>query len=217
MTTTVDMPRASRWRATPKQLVRLLVGLWIFGTGGALLVAAELGTEPWTVLAQGVATRTPLSIGVATQLIGVVVLAAWIPLRERPGLGTVLNIIVIGLAIDVMLPLLPQPQTLIPRLAAVLAGVAMVGIGSGFYLTAALGPGPRDGWMTGMHERFGWPLHRVRFGIEISVLVAGWLLGGTVGIGTVVFALLIGPAVALALRLLGGRSDQPVTAAPPGE
>ncbi len=196
-------PAASRWKASPARLGRLLVGLWLFGTGDALLLDAALGNAPWTVLAQGLSLHTPLMVGTATQLIGLVVLAGWLPLRERPGLGTVLNVIVIGIAIDVMLPLLPDPAGLLPRAGGLLTGVAMVGIGSGFYLTAGLGPGPRDGWMTGLHRRFGWPLSRVRLAMELAVLGAGAALGGTVGLGTVTYALLVGPAVAIAVRLLG--------------
>lgn len=203
----------SRWRASPARLLRLFTGLWLFGTGDALLVRVDLGNAPWTVLAQGVALHTPLTIGLATQLVAVVVLLGWIPLRERPGLGTICNVIVIGLAIDVMLPVLPDPGGVAARIAALLAGVALIGLGSGLYLSAALGPGPRDGWMTGLHRRFGWPLSAVRVGIEVSVLLVGALLGGTVGVGTVAFALLIGPAVGTAVRLLGRPAQQTV---PPG-
>jgi uncharacterized protein len=205
-------PATSRWRASPGRLLRLLAGLWLFGTGDALIVDAALGNAPWTVLAEGVALVTPLTIGIATQVIGVVVLCGWIPLRERPGLGTVANVVVIGIAIDVMLPLLPSADGLALRSAATLLGIALVGLGSGLYLSADLGPGPRDGWMTGLHRRFGWPVSGVRAGIEVSVLVAGWLLGGTAGLGTVAFALLIGPAVGTSLRLLGRR---PVTTGAP--
>jgi uncharacterized protein len=203
---------ASRWRANPPSLARLLAGLWLFGTGDALLIRADLGNAPWTVLAQGLALVSPLSIGVATQLIGVAVLCGWIPLRERPGLGTVLNVILIGIAIDVMLPLVPEPETLLWRAVLLGGGIGLVGLGSGLYLSAELGPGPRDGLMTGLHQRFGWPVSAVRGGIEVSVLAAGWLLGGTAGVGTVAFALLIGPAVGTALRLLGRR---PVTTGMP--
>lgn len=195
---------ASRWRTTPSGLVRLLTGLWLFGTGDALIVGAALGNAPWTVLAQGVSLVTPLTIGAATQVIGLVVLCGWIPLRERPGLGTVANVVVIGIAIDVMLGILPTPDGIVLRWAAVAAGVGLVGIGSGLYLSADLGPGPRDGWMTGLTQRTGWPVSAVRFGIEVGVLAAGWALGGTVGLGTVAFALLIGPAVGVGLRLAGG-------------
>lgn len=194
----------SRWRASPGRLAILFSGLWLFGSGDALLLTAGLGNSPWTVLAEGIAGRTPLSVGVATLLVSVVVLLGWIPLRERPGLGTICNVIVISVAIDVMLLLVPAPTALAARAALVLGGVVLVGLGSGLYLTAALGPGPRDGWMTGLHRRFGWPLWRVRLGIEGGVLVAGWLLGGTVGLGTVAYALLIGPAVGAGLRLVRG-------------
>ena len=206
----IDIP-ASRWRTSPLQLTRLLVGLWVFGTGEALLVQAELGIGPWLVFAEGVALHTPLTIGVATQCIGVLVLLGWIPLQERPGLGTIANVVVIGLAIDVMLLLMPDPGAIGTRVATLLVGIALVGIGSGLYLTANLGPGPRDGLMTGLHRRLGWPLSRVRLGIELSVLALGALLGGTVGVGTVAFALLIGPAVAVSVRLLTRR---PVEAIP---
>jgi uncharacterized protein len=198
----------SLWRPDAPALARLLLGLWLFGTGDALIVDAGLGNAPWTVLAEGVSVVSPLTIGIATQLIGVVVLCGWIPLRERPGLGTVANVIVIGIAIDVMLPLLPTPDALVLRGIQTLAGIALVGIGSGFYLSAALGSGPRDGWMTGIHRRFGWPISFVRGGIELTVLAGGWFLGGTVGLGTVAFALLIGPAVGTSLKLLGWRSDR---------
>lgn len=210
--TAAPAPIVSRWRASPARLSRLLVGLWLFGTGDALLLAAALGNAPWTVLAEGVSLHTPLSVGVATQVIGAAVLLGWVPLRERPGLGTVLNVVVIGVAIDVMLPIVGAPTAMVWRALWGLVGIGLVGTGSGLYLTAALGPGPRDGWMTGLHRRFGWPLSRVRLGIELSVLAAGAALGGTVGVGTVVFALLIGPAVGAAVRLLG----RPARGVPPG-
>lgn len=194
----------SRWRASPARLGRLLLGLWLFGAGDAVLVAGGLGNTPWTVLGEGVAERLDLSIGMATFVVSLLVLLAWIPLRERPGLGTVLNVIVISVAIDVTLALLPDPRALVWRAACVLAGVALIGLGSGFYLTADLGPGPRDGWMTAFHRRTGRPIWLVRLAIEGGVVLAGWLLGGTLGLGTLAFAVLIGPAVDLGLRLTGG-------------
>jgi uncharacterized membrane protein YczE len=193
------------WRPTRAQLGRLLPGLWIFGTGEACLVHARLGNSPWTVLAQGVSKHTPLAIGTATIVISVVVLLAWIPLRQRPGLGTVVNAILIGVAIDVMLPLLPGPGGIVTRLAFVAAGIALVAVGSGFYLTARLGPGPRDGLMTGLHFRTGRSLRLLRSLIEGGALVAGFLLGGRVGVGTLAFAVLIGPGVQAAVQALGGR------------
>jgi uncharacterized membrane protein YczE len=171
--------------------------------GEAMLVAADLGVSPWTVLAQGLSTRLPISIGVATFLVSATVLLLWIPLRERPGLGTISNAIVIALALQVMVLVLPTPDHLLARLAMVLLGIALIGLGSGLYLTTNLGPGPRDGWMTGVHLRTGWPISAVRLGIEATVLLIGWVLGGTVGVGTVLFALLVGPSVGYGLRLVG--------------
>lgn len=190
----------SRWRTSPSTFAVLIVGLWVFGTGEAMLVSSTLGNAPWTVLAQGLATRLPISIGVATFLVSVTVLLLWIPLRERPGLGTISNAVVIALALQVMVAVIPTPSATWAQLLLVLGGIALIGVGSGLYLTTNLGPGPRDGWMTGIHLRTGWPVYVVRFGIEVTVVVLGWLLGGTVGIGTVLFALLVGPAVGYGLR-----------------
>src|SRR4051794_37450633 len=198
------MPWAGRgrWQPRPVTLAVLLVGLWLFGTGEALLVASPPGNTPWTVLAQGVSRHTPLSIGESTFAISVVVLVLWIPLLERPGLGTVLNAVVIAVAIDVMLHWLPQPTANPLRLAEVVGGIVAIGVGSALYLTTLLGPGPRDGWMTGIARRASWPIASVRLGIEISVLVIGFLLGGRAGIGTVLFALTIGYAVAGSINAL---------------
>lgn len=189
----------SLWRPGRRQLARLLVGLWIFGVGEALVVASELGNSPWTVFAEGISNRTPLSVGTATIAVSVVLMLVWIPLGERPGLGTVLNALLIGVAIDATLAVL-EPAPLGVRVIELLVGIALVGVGSGLYLGAALGPGPRDGLMMGLHRRTGRPVSVLRAAIEVSALVAGTLLGGTVGVGTVTFALLVGPAVALALR-----------------
>ena len=194
---------ASRWRTRPSTFAILLVGLWLFGTGEAMLVASTLGNAPWTVLSQGLSSRFPISIGVATFLVSVTVLLLWIPLRERPGLGTISNAVVIALSLQVMVTVLPTPGNVVVRLLMVLGGIVVIGIGSGLYLTTNLGPGPRDGWMTGIHLRTGWPISAVRLGIEATVLVIGWLLGGTVGIGTVLFALLIGPSVGYGLKAAG--------------
>ena len=193
----------SRWRSSPGTFGVLIVGLWLFGTGEAMLVDATLGNAPWTVFAQGVSVRTGIAIGLATFLTSVVVLLMWIPLRERPGLGTIANAIVIALALQVMIGVLPTPESIGWRLAQVLGGIALVGLGSGLYLTTNLGPGPRDVLMTGIHERTGIAVTPVRLSIEVVVLAIGWLLGGTVGIGTVLFALLIGPSVGYGLRLVG--------------
>lgn len=193
----------SRWRSGPLTFLVLVLGLWLFGTGEAMLVDAALGNAPWTVLAQGISVRTGIAIGLATFLISVVVLLMWIPLRERPGLGTIANAVIIALALQVMIGVLPTPESTGWRLAQVIGGIALVGLGSGLYLTTNLGPGPRDGLMTGLHERTGIAVTPVRLSIEIVVLAAGWILGGTVGVGTVLFALLIGPSVGYGLRVVG--------------
>lgn len=193
----------SRWSSRPGTFVVLILGLWLFGTGEAMLVDATLGNAPWTVFAQGISVRAGIAIGWATFATSVVVLLMWIPLRERPGLGTIANAVVIALALQVMIGVLPTPESIGWRLAQVLGGIALVGLGSGLYLTTNLGPGPRDGLMTGIHERTGIAVTPVRLSIEIVVLAIGWLLGGTVGVGTVLFAVLIGPSVGYGLRLVG--------------
>ncbi len=192
----------SRWTTRPFGLVVLLIGLWIFGTGEAMLLASTLGNSPWTVLAEGIADNSALSVGAATFVVSAAVLLLWIPLRERPGLGTVLNAIVISVALDVMLAVLPEFDALLARGAMMVGGVLVLAIGGALYLTCNLGPGPRDGLMTGLHDRFGWPIAAVRTGLEVSALLAGWLLGGTVGIGTAVFAFGVGPALAMFLAVL---------------
>ena len=190
------------WRPTPGSFVSLLVGLWLFGMGEAFLLTGDLGASPWTVLAQGLSIRTGLDIGWLTFFISMTVLLLWIPLRQRPGLGTVLNILVIPVALQLTYDHIPTPSNLGARLGLVFLGIATIGLGSGFYLTAGHGPGPRDGWMTGLHHRTGRPVGQIRLGIEVVVLVLGVALGGTFGIGTVLFALLIGQAVALGLQVV---------------
>jgi uncharacterized protein len=197
------MPPPSLWRPRPLRLALLLFGLWLFGTGEASLVAAKLGNSPWTVLAQGVARHTPLGIGSATIAISLVVLAVWIPLRQAPGLGTILNAIVIGLAIAVMLPVLPSHPAAGVRIALLAGGIALVATGSGFYLGSRLGPGPRDGLMTGLSARTGQSLRLVRTVIEGTAMISGFLLGGRLGVGTVAFAALVGPGVQAALGIVG--------------
>ena len=184
-------------------LVILIAGLWIFGTGDAVLIAAGIGNAPWTVLAEGISLKIGWSIGQTTFLVSVLVLGFWIPLREKPGIGTILNVILIAAAIEYMLPYLPTPVTLTGGIVQVVIGVILVGIGSGLYLTANLGPGPRDGTMTGLQRITGFPIWRVRGGIEITVLLIGWALGGTFWIGTFIFAFLIGPVVAICLNITG--------------
>jgi uncharacterized membrane protein YczE len=198
------------WRASGSQwsrprlttLLVLLLGLWLFGTGEAVLVDVKLGNTPWTVLAQGVADRTALDIGAATIVISVLVLVAWVPLRQRPGIGTIGNVVVIGVALDVMSRVLPTASAVGWRALEALGAIALVGIGSALYLTANLGPGPRDGWMTGLHRRFGWPLASIRVSIELAVLGVGIALGGRAGIATIAYALLVGYGLALSLQVL---------------
>ncbi len=190
----------SRWRASPLRLALLALGLALFGAGEALVVAAGLGNSPWTVLAEGLAVHSPLGVGSATVAVSMVVLLAWIPLRQRPGLGTIANAVLVGWVLGLVLAALGELDGTEIRVAGLLGGIGLVGLGSGFYLGAALGPGPRDGLMTGIHRRSGWPVAAVRGGIELSAVVIGAALGGTGGIGTLVFAVLVGPAVALGLK-----------------
>jgi uncharacterized membrane protein YczE len=192
----------SRWRPTPRQVAILLAGLWLFGSGEALLVHSSLGNSPWTVLAEGAADQTGAGIGTTTVAISFLVLAAWIPLRQQPGFGTIANAVVIGVAIGVTLPLLPDTHGLLLRGSEVVVGIGLVAIGSGFYLMTGLGAGPRDGLMLGLHRRTGVSVRLVRTTIESTAVVAGYVLGGTVGIGTLAFALGIGPAVQAALGAL---------------
>lgn len=193
----------SRWSARPATLAVLVLGLWLFGTGEALVVVADHGNGPWTVLAQGVSIRTGISIGWATFLISAVVLVLWIPVKERLGLGTIANAIVIAVALQVGVQFFPHPAQGWLAIVFILVGIVCLGMGSGLYLTTNLGPGPRDGWMTGIHRATGWPIPAVRLGIEVLVTGLGWLLGGTVGIGTILFALLVGPAVGYGLQVVG--------------
>jgi uncharacterized membrane protein YczE len=174
---------------------RLVAGLVLCGLGIAFMVAADLGLAPWSVLDQGISERTGIPIGTVSIIVGAVVLMAWVPLRERPGLGTVLNIILIGLTIDAALLVLDTPGAFAGRLGYLAIGVFLWGPGSGLYIGAGLGPGPRDGLMTGLAARGVGSIRAVRTGLEITVLVAGWLLGGSVGLGTVLFAVTIGPNV----------------------
>jgi uncharacterized membrane protein YczE len=167
-----------------------------------LLIQANIGNAPWTVLAEGVTLKSDLSIGWATFIISVFVLLLWIPLRERPGFGTLSNIVLIALFIQIGTMIFPEVNSIPLGITYDLIGIALVGFGSALYITCGLGPGPRDGAMTGIHQRTGIRVGRVRMGIEITVLVAGWSLGGTVGIGTALFALLIGQSVAIFLGLV---------------
>jgi uncharacterized membrane protein YczE len=192
----------SNWKVSPKTFFVLMLGLWLFGTGEAFLVDAGIGQSPWTVLAYGLAKTFGLTIGETTFLTSVFVLLLWIPLKRRPGLGTVMNILVVALALQVMINILPSPTNFAAQLVEVLIGIAIVGIASGLYITCNVGPGPRDGLMTGLNARTGIRVGRVRLGIEVIVLTIGWALGGIVGIGTLLFAVLIGQAVAMSFGVV---------------
>ena len=183
-------------------LLFLVSGLWIFGTGEAILIDAGIGVSPWTVLAQGVTEQIGTTVGQSTFIVSGLVLFLWIPLRETPGMGTILNAILIAMSLDVMEPFIPQQTDLIPQIIQASIGIILVGIGSALYLTANLGPGPRDGWMTGVQKKTNWPIGRVRVGIEIIVLSIGIALGGIFGLGTVMFAIGIGPAISLCLGVV---------------
>lgn len=196
------------WKFEFKSVSMLTIGLWIFGSGEAALLNAGIGVSPWTVLAEGIANNLSVGVGVATFIVSVSVLLLWLPLKQLPGIGTIMNAIVIAIAIDVMRSVWPTPDQLLLQLPLTLFGIGLVGLGSAIYLTARLGPGPRDGWMTGLHYKFGWPISRVRFGIELTVLSTGWLLGGTVGLGTALFAILIGWSIAVNLALMPKVSHQ---------
>jgi len=192
----------SRWDLSFSRVLILFFGLAIFGLGDALVVQSNLGNAPWTVFAQGISFKTGLSLGWATFVTGCFVLLIWIPLRERPGFGTLSNIVIISAAIEFGVSIFPLQQTLIGGVVSALLGIALVGLGSALYITCGLGPGPRDGAMTGIHHRTGVRVGRVRMGIEITVLIVGALLGGQVGLGTALFALLIGQSVAISFGIV---------------
>jgi uncharacterized membrane protein YczE len=192
----------SRWQPSFSTFLILIIGLSLFGFGEALLVITGLGNSPWVVLSEGLTKRTGLDIGLTTFLVSVVVLLLWIPLKEKPGLGTISNIVVIAAVLDVSIKFLPKVDTLAVGIPVTIAGVLIVGLGSSLYLTCNVGPGPRDGLMTSLHNKTGVRVSRVRFSLEVSVLTIGYLLGGTVGLGTLLFAAGIGRAVALWLGVV---------------
>ncbi len=177
----------------PRRVVQLLVGLTIYGASMGMLVRSTLGLDPWDVFHEGVSTHTDLSFGGVVIAVGVLVLLLWVPLRQWPGLGTVANAVVIGVVTDLTLAVLEPPHALLPRTALLLGGIVLNGLAGALYIGAQLGPGPRDGLMTGLVRRTGWSVRLVRTGLEVTVLSVGFLLGGTVGIGTVLYALSIGP------------------------
>lgn len=180
-------------------LLYLIVGLILFGLGETMLIAANVGVSPWTVLAQGISIKTGYSIGISTFIVSIGVLILWIPLKQKPGIGTILNTIIISIVLDVSLPYLPTPESFFLQALQVFIGVIIVGLGSGFYLISNLGPGSRDGLMTGLQKKTNLPIALIRATIEVSAVVFGFYLGGVVGIGTLVFAFGIGPAVSAGL------------------
>ena len=179
-----------------KTLLFLIFGLFLFGLGETLLLASGAGVSPWTVLAEGISIYSSYSVGWSTFWMSLAVLLLWIPLKQKPGIGTILNVIIIALVFDYTLPYLPNPENYGFKVLQVIIGVLITGLGSGFYLISNLGPGPRDGLMTGVQRITGKPIALVRSTIEVIVVFFGWKLGGTVGLGTIIFALGIGPAVA---------------------
>jgi hypothetical protein len=192
----------SRWDLSLVRTAVLFFGLFIFGLGDSLLIQSEIGNAPWSVLAQGVSNRLDITMGWSTFAISTLVLLLWIPLREKPGFGTLSNIAIIASAIQVGVSIFPTQDSYLIGVLYCLLGIGMVGVGSALYITCGLGPGPRDGLMTALHKRTGVRIGRVRLAIEGSVLVIGWLLGGTVGLGTLLFATLIGQSIAIALGVV---------------
>lgn len=185
-----------------KTFTYLILGLILFGVGETLLITANQGVSPWTVLAQGLSFQFNLSIGVTTFIVSIIVLFFWYPLKQKPGLGTLLNVILISIVIDLSTPILPYPKTLFYQIIQSVIAVLIVGIGSGFYLTANLGPGPRDGLMTGLQKLTDKPIALIRTILEVSAVLIGFYFGGVVGIGTLLFAFGIGPAVSLGIFIV---------------
>ena len=184
-----------------RRLIQLHLGLCLFGFALALMVRATLGLDPWNVFQQGLTGLTGLTLGQVSIAIGILVMLAWIPLRQKPGYGTIANIFVIGLVIDASLAVLPVFEGLGLRTAMLVSGVVLNAVGTAAYIGAGMGPGPRDGLMTGLHQRLGWSIRVSRLSIEATVLAAGWLLGGVVGVGTVLYAVAMGPLVQLFLPM----------------
>jgi uncharacterized membrane protein YczE len=191
-----------RWDLSLKRVFILIFGLAIFGIGDALIIQSGLGNTPWSVLAQGISLKFEIAIGISNLIIGIAVLLLWIPLRERPGFGTISNILVISLFIEIGTRLFPMQDGILIGLTYVITGIALVGAGSALYITCGLGQGPRDGAMTGLHNRTGVRVGRVRLAIEVVISILGALLGGTLGIGTLLFALFIGQSLAISFGAL---------------
>ncbi len=205
--------------ALARRLVQLYTGLTLYGVSMGLMLRAELGLEPWSVLNQGISRHTGLSIGTVTIVSGALILLLWIPLRQRPGLGTVSNVVILGLVMDATLAWVPELDSLGARIPLLAGAVLLNGAATGLYISADYGPGPRDGLMTGLHRRTGRPVRLVRTCIEVTVLAAGFALGGSVGVGTVVYALAIGPLAQFFLRRFAvrGTAVQPSPVVARGE
>ncbi|WP_407548508.1 hypothetical protein QOM21_05015 [Streptomyces sp. Pv4-95] len=202
---------AARRGLLPRRLIQLYLGLVLYGVSMGLMLRAELGLEPWSVLNQGISRHTGLSIGTVTVVSGALILLLWIPLRQRPGLGTVSNVVILGVVMDATLAVVPELHGLGARIPLLAFAVLLNGAATGLYISTRFGPGPRDGLMTGLHLRTGRPVRLVRTLIEVAVLAAGFLLGGSIGVGTVVYALAIGPLAQFFLRrfAIGGLSGPP--------
>ncbi len=185
-----------------RRIGQLLVGLFLYGFAIAMMVRAAIGVSPWDVLAQGVSKLTGIEFGWVTSIVGLIVLLLWIPIRQKPGIGTLLNVLLIGPSAQLGLALIPEQHVLVLQVLLFLGGLSLLAIATGLYIGARFGPGPRDGLMTGVHRRWGWRIWIVRTSIEVVVLGIGWVLGGNVGLGTLAFALLIGPMVNLTMPVL---------------
>jgi uncharacterized membrane protein YczE len=194
--------KANNFKPKVITFIYLFLGLLIFGLGESLLVVSQYGVTPWTVLAEGVAKKSNIGIGLSTFLISIIILIFWIPLNLKPGIGTIMNIFIIAVTMGISIPILSFLNNLFNGLTLAILGTLFVGFGSGIYLIANLGPGTRDGLMTGLSKKYNKPISLVRFSIEFSVILIGWLLGGTLGIGTIIFAVFIGPSVVLSLRII---------------
>jgi len=211
-----EVPRLDWSSATPLNFRPRLItffylnlGLVLFGLGESLLIASGAGVSPWTVLAQGIAGKTGWSIGFTTMIVSFSILLLWVPLKQKPGMGTILNALIIAFMIDFSLTFLPYPQFYVWQVIQAAIGVLVVGIASGIYLAANLGAGPRDGLMTGLQAATGQPIAKIRIAIEVTVVAIGWYLGGVVGAGTLIFAFGVGPCVAVGI-LFVRRSPQPL-------
>ncbi|MGO2684430.1 MAG: YczE/YyaS/YitT family protein [Microbacterium sp.] len=198
------MSRA-RDRRLPRRIAQLLVGVFLYGIGIAFMVRGEIGAAPWDVLSQGISLHVPLSFGIITLFTSAVVLLLWLPLRQRYGVGTLLNALLVGPSADLGLLLIPTGMPLWLRVGFFIVGLLVLASATGLYIGAHFGPGPRDGLMTGLHTRTGWPIWIVRTSLEIVVVAVGWSLGGNVGLGTLAFALLIGPLCQYTLRVFAVR------------